>query len=302
MSFQDDMTRMSPEQVRQAVRGRLVEGRGLPWSEARGEPQWGLLRSSFLVWRQEPAQLAAFQAALSEVLTEAATAGCWGVVSEAAELCVALHAAEPKPHWPADQWPILQWLSRATESDERLRASVALLQLGQLNQGIELAWFRDAFNLSVARLFDGNKRASHQRELQWLLSVWRARLNEMGSDDVNPLPWFDLFRAIASVTDTKQRERLYDLALASARPIMTSAEMQSAIQSLEQTKLHADKHLVLELMSENWCSKLAGCDTALQVARKRLEKAASSPSNRNLSLRSPQTAGATRRSEACPAA
>lgn len=305
MSFEDEMTQMSPEQVRQVVRDRLLEGLGVPWSEARGEPQWGLLRSSFLVWKQRPEQLEAFQSALSDVLTEAASTRRWGVVSEAAELCVALHAVEPKPNWPVHQWTIPQWMSFATESDDSLRASVALLQLARLHGSIDWAWCRDQFSKSVTRLFDGRIDPALERELQWLLSVWKALLSEMNRDD-NPLPWFDLFRAVASTAEDKQRERLLDLSLASARSVMTSARMQAAIQSLEHTKLPADKELVLELMEENWGSVLPNCAAALTVAHSRLGRAAQvtepAPMHNRMSLRSPSTAGETRWSEPCPAA
>lgn len=305
MSFQDEMNQMSPEQVRQAVRDRLVEGRGVPWSEARGEPQWGLLRSSFLVWKQRPDQLVAFQAAATAVLTEAASAGRWEVVSEAAELCVALHAVEPKPSWALDQWPIFEWLSYPSESDDSLRASDALLQLARLHDRVDLAWCRDQFSSSMARLFDGRTGAQRERELQWLLSVWKALASDIGCD-VNPLPWFDMFRAVAAVSNDRQRERLYDLALAPLRHTMTSAHAQAAIHALEQTSSRADKKLVLELMQEHWSSLVPGCDVALQVAMDRLERATqvaeAAPSQNRMSLRSPETSGATRWSEPCLAA
>lgn len=302
MSFQDEMTQMSPEQVRQAVRERMVEGRGVPWSEARGEPQWGLLRSSFLVWKQQQEQLDAFQAEVTEALTEAASAGRWGVVSEAAELCVALEAVEPKPNWAIDQWPVLEWLSNPSASDDRLRASVALLQLTRIHELVDTAWCVEQFGSSVTRLFDGRTNPQRDRELQWLLSVWKALASNV---DANPLPWFDIFRAVATVSDDRRRERLYDLALAPVRQTMTSAHAQAAIHALEQTSSRADKELVLNLMEENWCSLVPGCKVALQVATNRLGRAtqvaeATSAQNR-ISLRSPATSGATRWSELCPA-
>lgn len=303
MSFQDEMTQMSPEQVREVVRERLIEGHGVPWSEARGEPQWGLLRSSFLVWKRRQDQLDAFQAAVTAALTGAAAAGRWGVVCESAELCVALDVVAPKPHWDVDQWAVHEWLSEPSESEDRLRASVALLQLARLHDRVDLAWCREQFSCSVARLFDGRTGAQQERELQWSLSVWKALASNVYA---NPLPWFDMFRAVATVSDDRQRERLYDLALAPFTRTMTSARAQAAIHALEQTSSRPDKKLVLELMKEHWSSLLPGCDVALQVATDRLERTpeivqAAHVQNR-MSLRSPRTSGATRWSEPCLAA
>ena len=305
MSFQDEMTQMSPEQVRLAVRERLVEGHGVPWNEARGEPQWGLLRSSFLVWKQRQDLLDAFQASMTEVMTAAASAGRWGVVSEAAELCVALDTVEPKPHWDMDQWPVLDWLSHPSESEDRLRASVALLQLARLHDRVDLTWSRQEFSKGMDRLFDGRTGSQHERELQWLLSVWKALANDIGGD-ASPLPWFDMFRAVAAVPNEKQRERLYDLALATFRQTMTSAHAQAAIHALEQTCSRPDKELVLELMEEHWSSLLPGCNVALHVAKDRLRRATqvseTAHVQNRMSLRSPETSGATRWSEPCLAA
>ncbi len=304
MSFQDEMTHLSPEQVRQAVRDRLVEGRGVPWSEARGEPQWGLLRSSFLVWKQRQDQFLAFQAAVTEALTEAASTGHWRVVSEAAELCVALDAVEPKPDWAVDQWPVPEWLSDPGESDDRLRASIALLQLARLHELIDTAWCVDQFGSSMARLFDGRNNPPCERELQWLLSLWKALLSCVDGDG-SPLPWFDIFRAVAAMPNDKQRERLYDIALAPLRQTITSAHAQAAIHALEQTSSRADKKLVLELMAEQWSSLVPGCDGALQLATDRLERVTqvkAAPEQNRMSLRSPETSGATRWSDLCLAA
>jgi len=79
--------------------------------------------------------------------------------------------------------------------------------------------------------------------------------------------------------------------------------MQDAIHFLDQTSSRADKELVWELMKENWCPAVPGCDAALQVSRNRFERATQGAERarfqHRLSLRSPETSGETRWSETC---
>lgn len=250
MSFEQDMQSMSPAQVKEAVQGRLLEGKGIPWADSMGEPVWALLQSSFGVWQKTPAQLAAFEEALTAILPQAIQSQHWFALQATTELMLSLATAH-RAWQPSGltEWPFARWLSQPPADKEQALSWAALLRLAQLAGWRDPQWVKEQF-ASVVRTIAQTPNAVEQH-LPWLQALWAQRIADSQQDPVQ-WPWFDMWRSLFRIPDEKARLRSVDVALACARDGMNTQGARHATQRLQLLEAPDFEKQVLPRMRLHW--------------------------------------------------
>ena len=235
MTFLDDMRSMTAGEVREALRGRLLNGAGQPWNESRGEPVWGLLVSAFHHWRLEEEKLAAVDGVLNELVPEAFESDQWLLARDSCEFISAL-VGLPESWQPTGSasWPFKQWLMKPCVPSEKTDASVAALRLMcQLGLADDL-WLREAF--AAGR--QAARQDAGRPHLRWLQECWKALLTRPIPDSGRgaSLPWFDLLSVLSRLRDENTRRSQVESALDWAwsvrvndRPNMASAALKAVL-------------------------------------------------------------------------
>lgn len=250
MSFEQDMQAMSPAQVKEAVQGRLLEGKGTPWADSMGEPVWALLQSSFGVWRETSAQLAAFEEALSATLPQTIKEHHWFALQATTELMLSL-ATDHRAWQPSalTEWPFARWLSQPPAGKEQALAWAALLRLAQLAGWHDPQWVKEQF-ASVVRTIAQTPNAVEQH-LPWLQALWAQRIADTQQDPMQ-WPWFDIWRSLVHIPDEKACLRSVDLALARARDGINMQGARLATQRLQLLERPDFEKQVLPRMRLHW--------------------------------------------------
>lgn len=250
MSFEQDMQSMSPAQVKEAVQGRLLEGKGTPWVESMDEPVWALLQSSFGVWRETSAQLAAFEEALSATLPQTIKERHWLALQATTELMLSL-ATDHRAWQPSalTQWPFARWLFQPPAGKEQALAWAALLRLAQLAGWHDPQWVKEQF-ASVVRTIAQTPNAVEQH-LPWLQALWAQCIADTQQDPVQ-WPWFDMWRSLFRIPDEKARLRSVDVALARARDWMNTQGARQATKTLQFLGRPDFEKQVLPRMRLHW--------------------------------------------------
>ena len=204
MTFEQDMTAMTPEQVGQAVLLRLRDGTGGFSPASRDEPVWAMLQSAFRHWRGDTAKTKAVDEALNKLLPAAFEQNQWRIAQDTCEFAVALVTGSP-PWVPpsAAHWPLQQWLQAPTKPQGKGGASITALWLFlALSKAPPTQWVMDKFKAACAP-----ENTQDLEARRWFEACWKACLQVQGGQVAGGVWRLPLIQALAFARRCEEAER-----------------------------------------------------------------------------------------------